>query len=75
MRAILAERCGACHAARPSLLLEPATGLTFDTRQEIEAHAAQIHQQAVVLRIMPPGNLTQMTDAERETIARWFDAK
>lgn len=75
VRAILAERCGVCHAARPSLLLEPAKGLTFDTRQEIEAHAAQIHQQAVVLRIMPPGNLTQMTDAERETIARWFDAK
>ena len=72
VRAILAERCGACHAAQPSLLAFPAKGLIFDTNEQIESHAASIHQQAVTQKIMPPGNMTQMTVAERDLIARWF---
>lgn len=72
VRVILAERCGACHAAQPSLLGFPAKGLVFDTDEQIETHAAAIHQQTVALKIMPPGNMTQMTDAERELLARWF---
>ena len=42
---------------------------------KLQAVKGRVVGKAVVLRIMPPGNLTQMTDAERETIARWFDAK
>ena len=72
VRAILAERCGACHAAQPSLLGFPAKGLILDTEEQIESHAALIHQQTVTQKIMPPGNMTQMTDAERDLIARWF---
>lgn len=72
IRGILAERCGACHAAQPSLLEVPAKGLVFDTESQIEQQAAQIHQQVAVLRIMPPGNFTHMTEAEREAIARWY---
>lgn len=72
VRAILAERCGACHAAKPSLLGFPAKGMIFDTDEQIASHAALIHQQTVVQKIMPPGNMTQMTDAERELLGRWF---
>ncbi len=72
VRDVLAQRCGACHAARPSLLGFPAKGLVFDTEEQIETHAAAIYQQTAALRIMPPGNMTEMTDAERELIARWF---
>ena len=75
LRGILAERCGACHAAQPSLLPAPAKGLTFDTDEAIERHAALIHQQTAVLKVMPPGNLTEMTDAERDLVARWFHAR
>ena len=75
LRGILAERCGACHAAQPSLLAAPAKGLTFDTDEAIERHAALIHQQTAVLKVMPPGNLTEMTDAERDLVARWFHAR
>jgi uncharacterized membrane protein len=28
-----------------------------------------------LLRIMPPGNLTGMIDAERDALARWYDAR
>jgi uncharacterized membrane protein len=34
-----------------------------------------IHQQVVVLKVMPPGNLTQMTEAERAAIGRWYEAR
>ena len=33
----------------------------------------RIKAQAVVSRIMPPGNVTEMTDAERDLIARWVN--
>ena len=72
VRTLLAQRCDACHAAQPSLLGFPAKGLIFDTDEQIETHAAQIYQQTVTLKIMPPGNMTEMTEAERELIARWF---
>jgi uncharacterized membrane protein len=31
-----------------------------------------IHQQAVLSRVMPPGNVTGMTDAERALLDRWY---
>lgn len=72
IHAILSARCGACHAAQPELLGTAPKGLVFDSDDQIEAHAAQIIQQTVVLKIMPPGNLTRMTDSERDQIDRWY---
>jgi uncharacterized membrane protein len=42
------------------------------TQEEIRARAATINQQVWVSRVMPPGNMTHITDAERRMIARWF---
>ena len=56
----------------PTLLPSPPLGVAYDTPAQIETHAARIHQQTVVLRIMPPGNLTGMTEAERAAIDAWF---
>jgi len=72
---VLAERCAGCHAATPTLMASPPKGSVFDSREEIERQAALIHQQTVVLQIMPPGNLTQMTEDERDLIARWFASR
>jgi uncharacterized membrane protein len=33
-----------------------------------------VYQQAVVLKVMPMNNATQITDAERALIKRWFEA-
>jgi len=44
----------------------------LETPDEIHARAATIYQQAVTSRVMPPGNLTNITDAERGLIARWL---
>jgi len=73
-RAIVAQRCAACHSAHPSMagFSAPPKGISFDTPQEIQAKAQLILQQAVVQRTMPLGNLTHMTPAERDTLGAWI---
>jgi uncharacterized membrane protein len=46
-------------------------GILFDSDAQIRAQAALIVQQSVTTKVMPPGNLTQMTDDERALVARW----
>ena len=46
----------------------------FDTPEQIAAKAAEIKAQAVDAIIMPLGNLTKMTDEERQTVGRWIAA-
>jgi uncharacterized membrane protein len=75
IQVILAKHCTACHSAQPKLMPSAPLGTMFDTPAQIETHALRIHQQAVVLRIMPPGNLTGISDDERAAIGRWFEAR
>jgi uncharacterized membrane protein len=44
----------------------------LDTDAQIETEAARIHQQTVVLKAMPIGNLTQMSEEERAMIDAWY---
>ena len=45
-----------------------------DTPERIEQHAQAVYQQAVVLKIMPMNNATQITDARARRLGRWFEA-
>lgn len=72
---LLARHCIQCHSAAPTLVGVAPKGVMFDTPQQIESQAALIERQVSVLRVMPPGNLTQMSEAEREAIARWFSVR
>jgi uncharacterized membrane protein len=72
---IIAKHCVACHALRPTLMASAPKGTMLDTRERIELQAALIHKQVVELKIMPPGNMTQMSDGERAAIHRWFVAR
>jgi uncharacterized membrane protein len=47
-------------------------GVMFDTDEQIVAGADRIHQQTVVTRVMPIGNLTAMTEEERRIIDAWY---
>ena len=47
-------------------------GMHYDTPELIETYAALIHKQVVELKIMPPGNMSGMTEAERMAIGRWY---
>lgn len=72
---VLSRRCAGCHAAAPTLLASAPKGAIFDSAEQIERQAQLIHQQTVLLQIMPPGNLTQMSEAERALIGRWFEQR
>jgi len=69
VQAVVTQRCTLCHGAAMQ-----SKNLRFDNNDEIVKHAQQIYQQAVVLKTMPMNNATQITDAERALIGRWFTA-
>ena len=74
VKSIIDARCLGCHAAKPTFqgLNEAPKGFLLDTPERIGAQAALIHQQTVLTRAMPPGNLTGMTEEERRLLGRWF---
>jgi uncharacterized membrane protein len=71
---VLDTRCVSCHADRPSFqgLPEAPKGVKLDTAERIRAQALAIHQQSVLSKVMPPGNLTGMTEEERALVDRWY---
>jgi uncharacterized membrane protein len=69
VQAIVTQRCVMCHG--PAL---QSKNVRFDSPDEIAKHAQAIYQQAVVLKTMPMNNATQITDAERAALGRWFTA-
>ncbi len=74
VRAIIAERCTVCHSSSPTYLAFPAApgGVMFDNDHQIVEDAFRIHQQTVITRVMPIGNLTEITEAERVIIDQWY---
>ena len=70
---IVEERCAACHSDRPTRVDEAPKDVKLDTPREIKAQAEAIEQQTVQTRAMPLGNVTAMTQAERELLGRWID--
>jgi uncharacterized membrane protein len=71
---IFQARCQSCHATRPTQegFSAPPKGVVLETQAELRARAAMINQQVWASRVMPPGNLTNITDDERRLIARWI---
>jgi len=74
VRSVVQHRCTTCHSGAPSHPAFPAApaGVILDTDAQIVAEAVRIHQQTVVTRVMPIGNLTGISEEERELIDRWY---
>jgi uncharacterized membrane protein len=72
-QAIVEARCVPCHSAHPTKVDAPPMGLVFDTPKQIAAQASLIEQVAVRTKVMPLGNQTGMTQAERDTLGAWID--
>lgn len=72
---IVSQRCSSCHANSPTQagFQSPPKGIVFDSEQDVTRQAAAIYQQTVVTKAMPIGNLTRITDEERELIGIWFE--
>jgi uncharacterized membrane protein len=73
LKPTLALRCYGCHSANPTLMSAAPKGLLLDHDPTVVANASLIYQQVVLQRIMPLGNLTQITEEERSLFARWFE--
>ncbi len=69
VQAIVEARCVMCHNAALA-----NKNVRLDSPEAIVAHARDIEQQAVILKIMPINNATGITEAERETLGRWVRA-
>jgi uncharacterized membrane protein len=69
VQAVVAQRCALCHNEQVA-----NKSIQLHTPALIAQHAAQIYQQAVVAKTMPLNNATQMSEAERGVLKRWFEA-
>ena len=77
VKRVIDSRCVSCHAEKPAFagLSEAPKGVKLDTAARIRAQRTQIHQQTVLSRAMPPGNLTGLSDMERDLLDRWVRMK
>jgi uncharacterized membrane protein len=69
VQAVLEQRCYLCHGEAVQM-----KNLRLDSPDSVKQHAQAIYQQVVVQKLMPMNNATQITDAERALIGRWFEA-
>ena len=74
VRSVIHERCTVCHSAVPvhtDFQVAPG-GIVMDTDEQINTLASRIYTTSVATRSMPIGNLSQMTEAERQLIGDWY---
>jgi uncharacterized membrane protein len=71
---IVQSRCATCHSARPTSedFASAPLGLVLDTMAQLQAKAELVYQRTIVTEDMPIGNVTEMTDTERETLRSWL---
>lgn len=68
VQAVLEQRCVLCHGEAVA-----QKSVRLDSAQAVARQAQAIYQQVVLMKLMPLGNATQMTEAERMLIGRWFN--
>jgi len=71
---IFAKHCVGCHAAHPAnpAFPSPPLGVLLDSADHAAAAASRIKAVAVDSQVMPLGNMTGITDAERAKIGQWI---
>ena len=69
IQAIVEQRCAMCHNAQVI-----SKNIQLHTPELIVKNAQAMYQQAVVTRIMPMANFTQITEEERAKIGAWVTA-
>jgi uncharacterized membrane protein len=76
VRAIVGQRCIACHSPQPTFpgVTQPPAGVLLHTPADLVLNAPRLYQQVIVTRIMPLGNVTQITEQERAVLAAWVQA-
>ncbi len=72
---IIKYRCAVCHATKPTFegFEDPPLGIVLETPEDIMKYGDKIKAQAIDSDIMPPGNITGITDVERNKINSWIE--
>ena len=69
VKGVIDARCVMCHNAAVQ-----QKNVALHTPELIRRHAQAVYQQTVVLKLMPLNNATQISDAERALVKRWFES-
>jgi uncharacterized membrane protein len=69
LQPVIEQRCALCHNAQVQ-----QKNVALHTPELLKQHAQAVYQQVSVLKLMPLNNATQITDAERELVKRWYEA-
>ena len=71
---IIVVRCSMCHANEPAWdgMIVPPKGVILEDVENIRKNAREIAMQAVWTHAMPPGNITEMEQEERQLLANWY---
>jgi prepilin-type N-terminal cleavage/methylation domain-containing protein len=74
VQSIVEVRCERCHSANPvdETYTEAPLGIRFGSAQEIINRIGKIRDVVVHSKIMPAGNVTNMTQHERDIIGLWI---
>ena len=76
VRLTIGRHCLNCHSETPTHpdFEQPPKGVVFDTPRSIQLRAALIKKTTVDENVMPLGNDTEMTSAERDLLRDWIAA-
>ncbi|HWA19806.1 MAG TPA: urate hydroxylase PuuD [Devosia sp.] len=74
VRDVILGRCAMCHTAEPVYegVFEAPKDVHLDADAAIANHAEQVAMQAGYAHAMPPGNVTEMTQDERDLLVAWY---
>ncbi|WP_029004751.1 urate hydroxylase PuuD [Azorhizobium doebereinerae] len=74
---VVMGRCSMCHAAEPVYegIATAPRGILLDTPEAMERNKPLILMQAALTHAMPPGNVTEITPAERAALKAWATAR
>lgn len=71
---VVSQHCMGCHAANPTFMgyTSPPKGVVLETLDDVRRYSSQVYGQSIASRAMPLGNITGMTDEERDILAAWL---
>lgn len=71
--AIIQERCASCHAAQPTQagFASPPAGVALENLDQVMVIKPKLIE-VINSKYMPLGNITQMTDEERQQVIGWL---
>jgi len=74
---IATDRCVTCHSHHPTneSFTDPPKNVTLESVDDLRRFAPLVRVQAVVNKAMPLGNITHMTEEERERLGQWIAAQ